>query len=225
MHKQVFKSILAYAVIALYFIVPISSVNRAYAADYKVGSRLPKSTSKTKHTDPHAKYREIEWEDLLPKGWDLANAFESLNFDQLQDDDPKAMEALEKLRKTWDEAPVEPSWNGKAIKISGFMIPLERNEGKISEFLLAPYFGACIHAPPPPANQLIHVIANKAFEESEITDDVSVSGVIYTQKMGTEMGQSSYLIKGDSVVPYTAPKKTQIFLNRGAIAQRIPRSK
>ncbi|NOT84150.1 MAG: DUF3299 domain-containing protein [Methylococcaceae bacterium] len=210
-------------ILTVCFISALGANSILYAADYQVGSRLPKLT--TKKTNMHDKYRTLEWEDLLPKGWDLSNAFQALNFDQLQDDDPKAMEALEKLRKTWDEAPIEPALNGKSIRISGFMIPLERSEGKISEFLLAPYFGACIHTPPPPANQLIHVIAQKPFAEDDITDDVTVSGVLHTQKMASEMGQSGYLIAADVVTPYTKPKRIQMFLNRGGIEQRIPRSR
>ena len=49
---------------------------------------------------------------------------------------------------------------GKSIKIPGFAVPLEGDDGfeYIEEFLLVPYFGACIHVPPPPPNQVIHVI-------------------------------------------------------------------
>lgn len=203
------------------FITATATNQTLQAADYKVGSRLPKAA--TSKTNAHEKYRALEWEDLLPKGWNLANAFESLNFDNLADDDPRAMQALEKLKKTWNEAPIEPTLNGKSVKISGFMIPLEHSDnGKISEFLLAPYFGACIHTPPPPANQLIHVIAQPSFTAESGNADVTVSGVLQTKKMDSDMGQSGYMLKADTVVPYTPPKKIQMFINRGGIEQRIP---
>lgn len=198
------------------------------AADYKIGERLPKNTQNRAVTNDKTKqstYPEVEWEALLPKGWDLMKAFNNLNFDNLEDNDPRAMEALEKMRKTWDSAPVEPSMNGKRIRISGFMIPLEQNEGKISEFLLAPYFGACIHAPPPPANQLIYVTLEQPLEDMESMQDVWVNGTLYTEQTGTDMGQSGYRMEAVQVTPYQATKKAQLFLNIGGMVQRIPRTR
>lgn len=199
-----------------------------YAADYKIGERLPKNTptAETKiNKDKKTAYQVVEWEALLPKGWDLVKEFNTLDFDKFEDDDPRAMQALEKMRKKWDSAPIEPSMNGKRIRISGFMVPLEQNEGKVSEFLLAPYFGACVHVPPPPANQLIHVTLAKPVEIDDPMADVWVNGTLHTEKIGTDMGQSGYRLQADEVTPYTAPKKAQMFLNIGGMSQRLTRSR
>src|SRR5690606_18432104 len=48
--------------------------------------------------------------------------------------------------------------NGVEVRIPGFMVPLEDTETRVTEFLLVPYFGACIHTPPPPPNQMVHVM-------------------------------------------------------------------
>ena len=51
---------------------------------------------------------------------------------------------------------VVPEMNGKAIRIPGFIVPLEFNDDKtVSQFFLVPFFGACIHVPPPPPNKVI----------------------------------------------------------------------
>lgn len=50
---------------------------------------------------------------------------------------------------------------GKEITIKGFMMPLDYDSKAIVEFLLMPYVPACMHVPPPPANQLILVKMKK----------------------------------------------------------------
>ena len=50
------------------------------------------------------------------------------------------------------------SLDGATVRLPGFIIPLDaRRDGVLDEFLLVPYFGACIHVPPPPPNQLVYV--------------------------------------------------------------------
>ena len=48
-------------------------------------------------------------------------------------------------------------------------MPLDGEREKTREFLLVPYFGACIHAPAPPANQVIHVVVSKDREHLKLT--------------------------------------------------------
>lgn len=65
---------------------------------------------------------------------------------------------LAKLRDEADKAPVVKALDGKKVRIAGFTVTLERNDQGVTEFLLVPYYGACIHTPPP-ANQIVHVRA------------------------------------------------------------------
>ena len=83
-------------------------------------------------------------------GLESRKEFADLNLDSLNDADPRAMKALEQLRNAWNNAPVVSSLNGSRIRIPGFIVPLENQRGQVTEFLLVPYFGACIHTPPPP---------------------------------------------------------------------------
>jgi hypothetical protein len=133
-------------------------------------------------------------------------AFKGLDLARLKDSDPKAQEALEKMRSAWDQAPVETALNGQRVRIAGFVVPLERKGEQILEFLLVPYFGACIHVPPPPANQIIHVIPEKPVTGMRTMDAMWVSGTLKLDRSETGMGVSGYRLRGEALAPYTRPK-------------------
>jgi hypothetical protein len=175
------------------------------STDYKVGDKLAPAES-PKKTRPAAispgEFKEKTWDDLMPKSWDPMASLKGLKLDNLKDSDPRAIEALQKIRDAWSNAPVEPSLNGERIRIPGFVIPLEKSGNKVSEFLLVPYFGACIHTPPPPPNQIIHVKASRPVANMRTMDTMWVSGVMQTRASETEMGQAGYQLKGERIEPY-----------------------
>ena len=172
------------------------------AADYKVGDRLAHAAQGKATT-----YKEISWDDLLPKSWDPMKVITELNLDKLKDSDPKAMEAMEKLKRMWNDAPSNPAMNGQAIRIAGFLVPLEWGKREVKEFLLVPYFGACIHVPPPPANQIIHVVADKPYKAKEDMDAVWVSGILELATSQTDMGDSGYRLRARKVDLYKEPRQ------------------
>ena len=177
------------------------------AADYGVGDRLISSPSKSvgkvaPPANPATPYKEVTWDALMPKNWDPMAPLKGLKLDHLKDGDPRAIEALEKIRAAWNDAPIEPTLNGARIRIPGFVIPLERVGDKVSEFLLVPYFGACIHTPPPPSNQIIHVTVSKPISGMRTMDTMWVNGVMHAGKINTEMGQAGYQLKAETVAPY-----------------------
>lgn len=167
-------------------------------SEYRIGDRLPQSQ---KDGAPAA-YKETTWEALLPPDWDPMRVLKGLNLDQLNDADPRAMEALDKLRQEWNNAPANPSMNGARIRIAGFVVPLENQRKQITEFLLVPYFGACIHVPPPPANQLIHVFPAKPLKDMQTMQAVWVSGTMEAVAADTAMGRAGYRMKAELVAPY-----------------------
>ena len=75
---------------------------------------------------------------------------------------------------------VRPELNGSTVKIPGFVIPLEGDENTVTEFLLVPYFGACIHVPPPPPNQIIYVKFPQGAPIQQLWDVVYVIGTLKT---------------------------------------------
>ena len=166
------------------------------AADYKVGDRLP-AKAPAKST-----YKTVSWDDLLPKDWDPMAGFKANDLAKLDDADPRATEALEKMRLAWDAAPANPSMNGQNIRIPGFIVSLDGGPNELREFLLVPYFGACIHVPPPPANQIIHVMPAKPVKGVKNMEAVWVSGQLSLGLSDTTMGNSSYRMHAVSVTPY-----------------------
>jgi hypothetical protein len=166
--------------------------------EYKTGDRLTPSPAA-----PAEKAGEIAWDDLLPKNWDPLSSVKGLKLDTLEDSDPRAIAAMEKLRAAWDDAPANPDIAGKAIRIPGFMVPLEYGQETLTEFLLVPYFGACIHVPPPPANQVIHVLPGTPARMQTYMDAVWVEGVIELTSSKTGMGNASYRIRAARVRPFT----------------------
>lgn len=123
---------------------------------------------------------EIEWDALIPADWQPEKLMDQYNPDELSDTDPRAQELLEKLKALWEQAPVVPGLEGRRVRIPGFIVPLDTDEKKkIGEFLLVPYYGACIHVPPPPANQTIYVVTQKGREyQGELFDVAWVTGTI-----------------------------------------------
>lgn len=175
----------------------VGGVALAQAEKYRVGDRLPAAAAKK-----DAGYREITWDSLIPKGWDPMASLRELKIETLQDGDPRAQRALEQLQELWKNAPVDASVNNKRVRIPGFVVPLDGDRDEISEFLLVPYFGACIHVPPPPSNQVIHVTTKAPLKKTRTMDAVWVQGNITTGKVETGMGSAGYKLAADSVAPY-----------------------
>ena len=146
--------------------------------------------------------RTIGWEQLIPAGWDPYKDLRALNLDALDDNDPRAEEALQKMRKMWDNAPINPLVLGQSVRLPGYVVPLEDLEGGIKEFLLVPYFGACVHSPPPPANQIVHVLLSKPDKKLRLMDVVWVSGPLSATKTDSHMGVASYRIDAKALKPF-----------------------
>jgi hypothetical protein len=71
---------------------------------------------------------------------------------------------------------VVPDLDNRDIRIAGFALPLEFTGNAVTEFLLVPYVGACIHSPPPPPNQMVFVRLNQSFLMKDLYTPVWVTG-------------------------------------------------
>ena len=152
-------------------------------------------------------YTELRWDDLVPKGWDPGKAMRDkgiANLGMLNDGDPKTMELLRQMRESWDNAPTEPSLDGARVRLPGYLVPLEETAAGHTEFLLVPYFGACIHSPPPPANQIVMVLPAKPAAGLRSMDTVWVNGVLKVSRSNTAMGSSGYRLESALVERYKA---------------------
>ncbi|WP_052761036.1 DUF3299 domain-containing protein [Sedimenticola thiotaurini] len=151
---------------------------------------------------------ELEWAELVPEGYSpdalLEQYQEKYNIDELSDDDPLITELQAKLKELWNSAPINTALNGKTVKLPGFVVPLEGDGQRTSEFLLVPYYGACIHVPPPPANQTVYVTVQEkqGVEIRKLFDTVWVTGVINAEKLSTDIADAGYTLHASKVEPY-----------------------
>lgn len=145
-------------------------------------------------------YTEIDWEDLELPGQGLADIIKQFQpqIEAIPEGDPAEDALLEELQAALNSAPVNPALDGKKIKIPGFISPLEVDEaqGTVKEFLLVPYFGACIHVPPPPLNQtlLVKPQPGKSIGMERMYEPVWVSGVMSTDYVHTDLAGAGYQI-------------------------------
>lgn len=164
------------------------------------------AAASSKNAPPPSAYRELKWDELVPKDWDPMQGFRLRGLGALRDTDPRAAEAMKQLRTEWDNAPTVKTLDGAAVKLPGYVVPLDEVKGELREFLLVPYFGACIHTPPPPANQIVFVQpkggAAKGFRAM---DTVWVSGTLRASKADSAMGASGYRLDDALVERYVAP--------------------
>lgn len=169
---------------------------------YAVGDELqaqPKAGS-AKKFDPA--YPLLDWDTLIPASWDPMEAFKGLDMEGMTDEDPRAIEMMDRMKQEWDLAPVEASLAGKKVRVPGFAVPLDGQSGSVSEFLLVPYFGACIHTPPPPANQIIHVKMKKPVEALGAMQAYWVWGTLQVVRTKSDMGNAGYRIDAVGLQPY-----------------------
>ena len=148
--------------------------------------------------------REITWDELVPPDWDPMKQFKDMNWGVLSDADPRAQQMLKKLREVWDAAPVNNQLDNQRIRLPGYVVPLEETNTGLKEFLLVPYFGACIHTPPPPANQIVHVTTDKPLRLRSM-DVVWATGTLRTLRSDSLMGASAYKLQGAAVEAYKPP--------------------
>lgn len=90
------------------------------------------------------------------------------------------------------------------VKIPGFVVPLVVNDnGMVSEFFLVPYFGACIHVPPPPPNQIVYVkLSGSGVRLGSSEDAYWVTGTLHAQTNGTSLAKAAYTLDASRVELY-----------------------
>ena len=146
---------------------------------------------------------ELDWDALIPAEWQPDKIMEQFNAEELEDDDPRAQELLNRLLALWKESPVVEDLDGKRVKLPGFVVPLDTDGQKIREFLLVPYYGACIHVPPPPANQTVHVVTGTDRKyQGGLFDPVWVSGILKVEASSSDLAEAGYRMDAIKVEPY-----------------------
>lgn len=159
-------------------------------------------------------YQELEWTQLMPAE-DLAallNPPEYLSSiaDGSKEDSVDAFGAQEfedegakRFQQALTSTQVVKAFENKQIRIPGFIVPLTSGEAqKVTEFFIVPYFGACIHMPPPPPNQMIFVKVEQGVELDNLYDPFWFEGTLAIDMMENAMGTSAYRLEGANVTPF-----------------------
>ena len=153
-------------------------------------------------------YKTIEWNDLMPDDWvqDMTKEMAKMNkMASLQDNSQEANKAMNDLRQKLDNAPIVKSQVNQKIRIPGYAVPLDADRSTKREFLLVPYFGACIHTPPPPSNQILLVrptAGSKIKKMPESMDVLWVEGELKEARVNTSQGVSGYMLEAINLAPY-----------------------
>ena len=110
-------------------------------------------------------------------------------------------EELQKLKSIKKIPANVAKLQGKVVAIPGFMVPLDGDEKGISEFLLVPSPGQCIHVPPPPANQMVYV-KMKAGKVEYSWDPIIVKGAFKIHESSSQFGNALFAITATKVSSY-----------------------
>ena len=162
----------------------------------------------------------LDWSDLEPEGEveRLEQAYEEY-FDELENKVVQNSSVMTSLGPSsidniaegsaFDSMPQLGSFNtvmeldGKRVRLPGFIVPLDYQQaGELTEFLLVPYYGACIHTPPPPPYQIVYVQGKVAFEGDAIFLPYWAEGTLATSANYNDMGNAAYTLQLDKLSPY-----------------------
>ncbi|MEM9303073.1 MAG: DUF3299 domain-containing protein [Pseudomonadota bacterium] len=141
-----------------------------------------------------AETRELDWDELLPQ--DSAGT--------LLPEDPLAVIRGDEVITTQSPAgAINKELDGLSVRIPGFLVPLESDEGGLlTEFFLVPYFGACIHVPPPPPNQIVYVTVDEPFNLETLWTPFWIEGEMATRSKSSLMGTAGYSIEAKLIEEY-----------------------
>lgn len=162
-----------------------------------------------------AQFTTIEWPDLIPKE-DLdallnppeyiAEVQDGSTEDQISSQIKNTISAAsgDRYQQALISTRIKPEMDGQAIRIPGYIVPLEFSDDQvITDFFLVPFFGACIHVPPPPPNQIIYVKYPKGLKLEALFDPFWISGVLKTSLIENDMATAAYALDMQSFEAYT----------------------
>jgi len=159
------------------------------------------------NSDVEGQLTELVWEDLIPD--DFVQPVNPLidmtqeEVDKLLDGSTESNARLEKLEAEFNYAPINPTIDGKRVKIPAYITPLEFDgQSEAKEFLLVPYVGACMHTPPPPANQVVHAMSPEIISIPSMYEPVWAVGVIKAETVKSDLAESGYKLEVEKLFPY-----------------------
>ncbi|MGK0313161.1 MAG: hypothetical protein ACI8RC_002800 [Ilumatobacter sp.] len=156
------------------------------------------TSAKRPATETRPGFDAVEWEDLIPPGFSSDQILARYE-DRLTAAEPGSTELDDlyaEMNAEFDDVSVNPQLNSVDIQLAGFVAPLTYDGDDITEFLLVPYFGACIHVPPPPVNQTVIVTLEEgdSLTLEESWGAVWVAGNMTVTPTDTDLATAGYSI-------------------------------
>lgn len=174
-----------------------------------------KQENSSSEIPPDSAFKTIEWTDLIPKE-DLEALMNPPDYvteiedgsleDQIssQIQNAFAVASDDRYQQALVSTRIVPEINGKAIRLPGFIVPLEFNDIQVmTQFFLVPFFGACIHLPPPPPNQIIFVNYPQGLKLKNFYDPYWISGILKTTLIENDMAIAAYTMQMDTFEVYS----------------------
>ncbi|MBC3376941.1 DUF3299 domain-containing protein [Pseudomonas sp. SWRI92] len=154
-----------------------------------------------------AEPRDLAWSEMIPPDAPP----EVPNMTPLHDlskmSDALAAESAPAAKQDLPNAPVVKTLDGQQIRLPGYIVPLEvSEEGRTTDFLLVPYFGACIHVPPPPSNQIVHVKSEVGVKLDELYQPYWVEGPMQVKPSSSELADAGYQMEAEKIYVYELPE-------------------
>ena len=138
--------------------------------------------------------RELGWEELIPEGVPYSQIVAEGERDEAADRwlpifDVNAYRFVEAL-------------DGARVRMPGFLLPMEIGAEGVTEFILTPYAGACVHVPPPPPNQLVFVHAREPWPSTRLFQPIWVTGTLSVSPITTELAEIGYGLEAERIEDY-----------------------
>ena len=140
-------------------------------------------------------YIDLEWGDLIPEGQATIRPV----LQGLIEHDQAPLSSQQPQSNG-----VRSDWNGQVVRLPGFIVPIDYSGSGVTAFILVPFVGACVHVPPPPANQLVFVTTPEPYESSGLFEPVNVIGMFGVSSMSTQLADIAYALSADRIEPYGA---------------------
>ncbi|BBR56091.1 MULTISPECIES: DUF3299 domain-containing protein [Pseudomonas] len=146
--------------------------------------------------------RTLDWPALIPEGAPVVPAQMAPLHDLSQLGNALA-ESAPAARQQAPHAPVVKALDGQWVKLPGYIVPLEvSEEGRTTEFLLVPYYGACIHVPPPPPNQIVHIVSEMGVRIEDLYQPYWIEGRMQVKATSSELADAGYQMEAEKIYAY-----------------------
>ena len=136
---------------------------------------------------------DLQWADLVPEGQRIMPPMIQSMIDHNGPDMSSQQPPSQGVRT---------DWNGETVRLPGFIVPIDYDGSGVRAFILVPFVGACVHVPPPPANQLVFVTTEKPYESAGMFEAVTVTGLFGTASTSTQLAEIAYSLYADQIEPF-----------------------